>query len=449
MNHLPAGAANFATEPSDARPRLALVLALHIVACCQSLVYVAQFREDLHIVSFDNGHLYAEVLSVGLFAIVSGLFVFARFSFGYFLGFYFYTMILGYLWIVEFSSARYDHTLASVSATASAIAFLVPALLITSPLRQRLVLSPRALDHLLSLILILGAAIIAAGAFYNFRLVGLQDIYAFRGELGFPAWLRYAIGATSNALLPFAFACFVARGDRWRAAAALLLLLLFYPITLTKLALFAPFWLLFLALLSRLFGARTSVVLSLFLPLSAGVILGTLVKSGALRYEQIEQFFGVINLRMIAFPSVALDVYSDFFSTHEHTHFCQISFLKPLMSCPYNEYLSIVMEKAYGLGNLNASLFATEGIASVGPVLVPLAVLACGLVIALANRLSSGLPADFVLLSGGILPQVFLNVPLTTTLLTNGAALLFLLWYVMPRAMFGARTPVPAAASLR
>ena len=449
MNHLPAGTANFATEPSDARPRLALVLALHIVASCLSLVYVAQFREDLHIVRFDNSHLYAAVLSVGLFAIVSGLFVFARFSFGYFLGFYFYTMILGYLWIVAFSNARYDHTLASVSATASAIAFLVPALLITSPLRQRLILSPRALDHLLSLILILGAAIIAAGAFYNFRLVGLQDIYTFRAELGFPAWLRYAIGATSNALLPFAFACLVARGDRWRAAAALLLLLLFYPITLTKLALFAPFWLLFLALLSRLFGARTSVVLSLFLPLSAGVILGTLIKSGALRYEQIEQFFGAINLRMIAFPSVALDVYSDFFSTHEHTHFCQISFLKPLMSCPYNEPLSIVMEKAYGLGNLNASLFATEGIASVGPVLAPLTVLACGLVIALANRLSSGLPADFVLLSGGILPQVFLNVPLTTTLLTNGAALLFLLWYVMPRALFSGRTPVPAAASRR
>jgi hypothetical protein len=238
----------------------------------------------------------------------------------------------------------------------------------------------------------------------------------------------------------------MARGNRWRAAAALLLILLFYPITLTKLALFAPFWLLFLALLSRLFEARTSVVLSLFLPLLVGVILGTLVKSGALRYEQIEQFFGAINLRMIAFPSVALDVYNDFFSTHDYTHFCQISFLKPLMACPYNEGLSIVMAKAYGLGNLNASLFATEGIASVGPALAPLT---AGLVLSLANRLSSGLPAKFVLLSGGILPQVFLNVPLTTTLLTNGAALLFLLWYVTPRAMFDSKMTLPAAALSR
>jgi hypothetical protein len=58
------------------------------------------------------------------------------------------------------------------------------------------------------------------------------------------------------------------------------------------------------------------------------------------------------------------------------------------------------------------------------------------LVIAVGNRLSSGLPPQFILLSGGILPQILLNVPLTTTLLTNGAGILFLLWYVTPRSIF-------------
>jgi hypothetical protein len=241
---------------------------------------------------------------------------------------------------------------------------------------------------------------------------------------------------TSNALLPFAFACFVARENRWRAAAVLLLFLLLYPVTLTKLALFSPFWLLFLTLLSRFFTPRNSVVLSLFLPLLAGVIIALLVKSGAFRFVQVRDYFGAINFRMIAIPSVALDLYNDYFSTHSLTHFCQIQFLKPFVDCPYNEYLSTVMAKAYQVGNLNASLFATEGIASVGPILAPLAVFACGLVISLGNRLSSGLPSRFILLSGGILPQIFLNVPLATTLLTNGAAVLFLLWYLTPRAMF-------------
>ena len=448
MNVLPDDIPGLASQPPPARLRLALLLGLHIVACCLSLVYVAEFYAQLQIVMFDKAHLYAAALNIALFAIVSVIFVFSRFSFGYFLGFYFYTMILGYLWIVEFSRFHYDHTLAAVSAFVSALAFLVPALFITSAVRQRFVLSARAFENMLSLILILAAAVVAAAASYNFRLVGLDDIYNFRSGVEFPAWLSYAIGATSNALLPFAFACFVTRGNRWRAAAVLLLMLLFYPVMLTKLALFAPFWLLFLALLPRFFDVRTSVVLSLFLPISAGVILAALVgEAGVLPYGPIMQYFGAINFRMIAFPSVAIDVYNDFFSTHAHTWFCQISFLKPLMACPYNEYLSIVMERTYHLGNLNASLFATEGIASVGPVLTPLAALACGLVISLANGMSSGLPSRFILLSGGILPQVFLNVPLTTTLLTGGAAFLFLLWYVTPRTMFELKPDKPLAAA--
>jgi hypothetical protein len=43
---------------------------------------------------------------------------------------------------------------------------------------------------------------------------------------------------------------------------------------------------------------------------------------------------------------------------------------------------------------------------------------------------SAGLPARFILISGAMPPQILLNVPLTTTLLTHGAAILFLLWYV-------------------
>ena len=427
---------NLVPQRPLARLELGLLLFLHLVTCCLSLIYIAELYVTYQLVMFDKTHIFMATLNVVLFAAASLLFTFGRFSFGYFLGFYFYTMIFGYLWLVAFSKFPYNHTLAAASAFASALAFLVPALFITSPIKQRFVLSARALDSLLSFILVLAAAVIAAGAANNFKLVRLADIYHFRDEIDLPAWLRYATGVTSNALLPFAFACFVARGNRLRAAAALLLLLLFYPITLTKLALFAPFWLLFLALLSRFFEARTCVVLSLFLPVSAGVVLMLLFKSEDLSYDHMISFFGAINFRMIAFPSIALDFYNDFFSTHRLTYFCQITFLKPFIDCPYTDQLSIVMQKAYQIGNFNASLFATEGIASVGMILAPFAVLACGLVISLGNRLSSGLPSRFILLSGGILPQVFLNVPLATTLLTNGAAFLFLLWYVTPRMMF-------------
>jgi hypothetical protein len=94
------------------------------------------------------------------------------------------------------------------------------------------------------------------------------------------------------------------------------------------------------------------------------------------------------------------------------------------------------LEPIYKLGNFNASLFATEGIASVGMLFAPIATFLCGLVIAVGNRPSARLPAAFVLISGAVLPQILLNIPLATTLLTHGAGILFLLWYVTPRRLF-------------
>jgi hypothetical protein len=106
------------------------------------------------------------------------------------------------------------------------------------------------------------------------------------------------------------------------------------------------------------------------------------------------------------------------------------------MHCPYQDQLSVVMQEAYHLGNFNASLFATEGIASVGGLLAPTSVFFCGLLVALGNRLSAGLPANFVLISAAVLPKIFLDVPMTTTIVTHGAGLLFLLWYITPRTVF-------------
>jgi hypothetical protein len=411
------------------RTGLASLICIHIIVCCISLVYASLYHSDFNIF-FDPARLHIAIALIATFALVAYLFTAVEFSFGYFVGFYFYTMVLGYLWLNCFSNLTYNHLLGGLSAAAAAVAFLVPALFISWPVQQRCAISIKAFEHLLSLILVLAAATVLISATYNFRFVSLGNIYDFRGELEFPIPLNYWIGITSNALLPFAFGCFVMCRHYWRAGITLALLLLFYPITLSKLAFFTPVWLLAMALLSKIFAARTTVVLSLLLPTLVGLILVALLERSALPY------FDLVNLRMIAVPSNAMDLYSDFFSNHDLTYFCQITILKHLINCPYQDQLSIVMAKTYELGNFNASLFSTEGIASVGLLFAPVSVFVCGLVIALANRLCAGLPARFILISGGILPQILLNVPLTITLLTHGAAVLFLLWYATPRAMF-------------
>jgi hypothetical protein len=423
-------------QPSRARLRLATLICAHIMICCVSLIFVARFAypgafdpTTFH-VFYNPDRLYGAIAVAVVFGLVSSLFVFARFSFGYFVGFYLYTMILGYLWINSFSDMDYNHHRAGFSAAGSAIAFLLPALFICAPVRQRYVLSATAFNRLLMSILILGVAIVAIGAAYNFRFVAIENINDFREKIESPTILKYLIGITSSTLLPFAFAGFASCKAYWRGGAVLILLLLFYPITLSKLALFTPFWLVFILSLTKFVEARTVVVLSRLLPMLAGVVLISLFKAHA------AQYFSIVNFRMMTIPAVAMDLYNDFFSRHDLTYFCQISGLKRITDCPYQDPLSIVMHGSYKLGFFNASLFATEGIASVGGLFAPIAALMCGLVFALGNRLSAGLPAGFVLISGAILPQVLLDVPLSTALVTHGAALLFLLWYVTPRTIF-------------
>ena len=113
---------------------------------------------------------------------------------------------------------------------------------------------------------------------YSFKVVSLDDIYDFREDLRLPPLLNYWIGITSNALLPFAFGCLVMRRNYLRAAIAVVLLLLFYPITLSKLTFFAPLWLVAITILSAIFTIRLAVVLSLFAPMLAGVVLICLLR---------------------------------------------------------------------------------------------------------------------------------------------------------------------------
>jgi hypothetical protein len=418
------------------RVTLTLLICFHIVICCLSLVYLADDTNPVVVkpatfhMFFDPARMHIAIAVVWLFAVVSPLFVYARFSFGYFAGFYLYTMILGYLWLNCFTDLNYDHWLAGLSAAVSAAAFLVAALFVSPPIPRSYVLSEQNFDRLLMVILVLAITTIAVGSIYNFRLVALTRIYDFRDALESPKVLNYLVSIASSALLPFAFAGFVARRAFWRAGATLFLLLLFYPITLSKLHLFAPVWLGAMLVISAIFRARTAVVLSLLLPILSGVLLHVAFKRPSALY------FSTVNFRMIAIPSNAMDVYNDFFSRHDLTWFCQISALKQIMSCPYQEPLWLIMEKTYKLGNLNASLFATEGIASVGPLWAPLSAFACGLVIAFGSRMANGLPPGFVLMSGAMLALVLLNVPLSIVLVTHGAAILFLLWHITPRSIF-------------
>lgn len=416
---------------------LTVLIWCHVFVCCLSLVYVARFNygtidpATFHFF-YDPARLHIALGSVAVFTLLSSLFLVSKFSFGYFIGFYFYAMTLSYIWLSSFSDLKYDHTLAGISAILSLIVFLFPALMVTSPISQVRALTISAYDRLLTSIIYFAIAVVAFGGIYSFNIVGLDDIYTIRQTLDLPRILNYLIPITRDALLPFVFAGCLSVNAYCRAVITLIILACFYPITLSKLSLFAPFWLAFLTVLTKIFECRVSAIVSLLGPMLLGVVLIITLPSGSIA----EPYFSLVNFRMLAIPALALDIYNDFFSQHEVTRFCQISFLKPMLQCPYQEQLSVVMARTYGLGNFNASLFATEGIASVSLVYAPVTAFLCGLVFALGNRLSAGLPCRFVFISAALVPQVLLNVPLSTALLTHGLAILFLLWHFTPRDLF-------------
>lgn len=404
---------------------LLTLIAIYSLAGCLSLILVAQRYELFHFF-FDERSLQSAIVGVILTLAISPLFSFTRFSFGWAVGFNLYAVAIGYVWLSFFSRFPYDHNLARISVVTSIGAFLLPALLVTGWTKQTLpFLSHSAHTRVLLIILITGIFTLGACATYGFRIVGLDEIYANRAELNYPTALNYLLNICVSSLLPYAFACYIMKQRYWMAGFTATLVLLFYPVTFSKLVLAAPFWLVFLTILSHRFQARSSTILALLLP--------TLVGLAAFYLDGSRKIFGIINFRMIAIPSSAIDLYFDFFSNHSLTGFCQISFLKNYFGCPYSDQLSVVMQNAYGLGNVNASMIATEGIASVGLEFAPISVFVCGLIIAIGNKCSGQLPERFILISSAVLVQSLINVALTTTLLTYGAVILFLLWWITPR----------------
>jgi hypothetical protein len=365
-----------------------------------------------------------------LISALAPIFILPRFCFGYFTGFYLFAMMAEYFWFNTYGILGYDRGLALLSEVASILLFLAAALLIKGPVKQFFVLPQIALDLLPVVVLFLALVVLAMASMAEFHLVGFSEMNQYRSMLTHSRLVLYFVGMFQGALFPFSFACLWMR-RRWYLLTALCVVsMLFYPAMLNKTAILTAPFLIFVGILARRFEARAVVVLSLLIPLTIGLI------AYAVASEFSDKLFGVLNIRLLAVPAIALDHYLAFFSDHPLTYFCQVGLTKGTLNCPYPAQLGVVLANWFGLGNLNASFFATEGVASVGPRFAPIVAFGCGLIIAAGNTASAGLPQRFVLLSSAAMPNILVNVPMTTTLLSHGLGLLILLWYITPRHYF-------------
>ncbi|WP_426433934.1 hypothetical protein [Bradyrhizobium genosp. P] len=393
--------------------------------------YKVSWIQPLFHVGFSDRWLALAVVPVCLTIAIGAAFVFARFSFGYLVGFYLFVMMAGYFWLNAFSLLDYDHHQALIASAISIVLFLLPTLMVRGDI-IRPELSAGVLNRAPDVILAISVIVLIWCALDNFHIIGFDEMEKYRAMIARPRAAEYAIGNINGALIPFALACAFMRDRKWIVAALCVVSLAYYPVTFTKTAILTAPFVVFVAAVSLRFEARIVVILSLMVPLMIGLAaIGGSAKQDINSFRQI--VFGVMDFRLLAIPAISLDHYFDFFQHHPHTYFCQVSFLKPLMTCPYSDQLGALMANEYHIGSMNASLFATEGVASVGPLWMPLSALVCGLLIGVGNKVAAGLPVRFVLISGAIVPHTLLNVPLSTTFLSNGLALLILLWWITPR----------------
>jgi hypothetical protein len=287
-------------------------------------------------------------------------------------------------------------------------------------------------------LLAISAGVLALSATYGFALVGLAHSEQLRSAFPRPTLLNYLLGWLVGAVLPFAFAYFAWHRRYALAAVAVLLICCSYPILLNKSVLFGGFWLLYLFVLFRLFEPKRAAVYSLVILMLPGIVAYHLIVFGFVSPEgtigQVLRFvLGSVNVRLFGYPSLAMSQYSDFFAHHPLTHFCQIGFVRAMVGCPYPYQLGAALAEAYNMGSMNGSLFATEGIASVGQWWAPLSALVCGLIVSLGNSASQHLPAPVLAASAGFaVQQTLLNAPLSVSLLSNGLLVLWLLWAVSP-----------------
>jgi hypothetical protein len=419
---------------STEQARIVAMICLFLIVTCVSLVLVAQSTSDNFHIAFDTQNVLPAALSVMLVgALGCAVFCSASFSFGYTASFYLMSVIVGYLWLSYFTPLDYDHVAARISATASFVIFLLPATMITrSPVRLP-TLTCQQMDLLARILVGMVAATTLFAASLGFSF-GSPTNELLRSKLDQPIWLHYAISICASAVVPFTFAWFHQRKQWTWQTLSLITAVSLYPVTLNKTTFLTPLWLLALSTLLRLVKARTAVIMSLLIPVSLGVMTYVFVAVDP------NPIFGLINLRLLAIPSSAIDHYDHYFSTHPLTYFCQITVVGKLFQCSLPDQLGVTMQKAYNLGTYNASLFATEGIASVGVWFAPVTALVCGLVVAFGNLASAGLRPSLVLLSSTILTTQIMNAPLSVLMVTHGGFLMFCLWIICPRPVNSCRS---------
>lgn len=154
-------------------------------------------------------------------------------------------------------------------------------------------------------------------------------------------------------------------------------------------------------------------------------------------YSPLVTALGVnVILRVFAIPGMLMVAYDNFFRTHPFTYFSHISVVAPFVQYPYQHSIGIELGIATARTtdyNMNASFWATDGIAACG--LWGVIIISC--IVAFVFYLIDCVSArHWIVYSVLMLSQyaiVLANISFFTSVVTGGLWLFFLIFYISPR----------------
>jgi hypothetical protein len=167
------------------------------------------------------------------------------------------------------------------------------------------------------------------------------------------------------------------------------------------------------------------------------LILGSLIPLSVFLPPQIIRWYvAIVHFRTFSIPSLLIAQYFDFFKHNPLTYMSHVNGINLFIQYPYSGDLPRIIGQYFygGPVGLNAGLWAADGLASFGPIGIPIISMLAAIVLWILDSLSTPYDPRFVAVASTFIVLSFANVPLTTTLLSGGLGFLMITLVALPKS---------------
>ena len=275
----------------------------------------------------------------------------------------------------------------------------------------------------------------------KFRFVGLNDIYSQRFEAADAATnpiVRYSIALLGSAIDPFFVAIGLYTRRYWVSGAGALAQIILFGTLAAKAVLLSPLFVVGAFFLRDGRGAMRGPMLLYGLTGAFLITLPLLISYDPMG-GGLNDLISLLYMRTLLISGTTFGVYEQFFSVFPLTYYSNNSLVSLFVSYPYGglsvgqtvqQYL--IPSSAFDLGELNANFLATDGLAALGIVGVPLASAVGAVVLRVMSRFVAH-DRTMLMVSGGTGFMLSLaNTSMLTSLVTGGGLLFCALVFLAP-----------------